>query len=149
MRFDESVVKIDCHNASYDPKTSSFALGPTYKVFHDSRWNIGVSLHKWSTIDGPRKGNYIAFAILKAYEDDSTDCTPYLNAIESKFSENKLIFSEIENGGLPPDLNIQVFKFSVNVWRPVVSTKSKWAFDTSCHKPAKEDPCFIQRLLKN
>ena len=150
MRIDESIVKIENHNASFNPETATLALGPTYKVYHSSEWHTGVSLHKWTTAEGARKGNYIAIAIVKPVEDEkTTECIPVLEMISKSFTEDNSMFENIENGKLPEDIEIVVYKFSVNVWRPVLSTKTKWTFDLSCHKPTKDEPCLIQRILKN
>ena len=150
MRIDESIVKIENHNASYDPETSTLTLGPTYRVYHKSEWQTGVSLHKWTTGEGVRKGKYIAIAIVKRFEEDkTTQSKKKLELITERFKEDEGMFEKIERGILPEDVEIVIFKFSVNVWRPVISTKTKWTFDVSCQKPTKDEPCLIQRILKN
>ena len=147
MRFDDSVVKIDCLNSAYDEDAKEFKLGPAYKVFHRDDWYTGVALHKWTTVDGSRKGNYVAISLLKEH-DNEVDCSDILTAISSQCNDIGT-FTRIENGDIPDELLIVVYKFSVNIWRPVINKKTKWVFDESTRKPLKGEPSYVQRLLKN
>ena len=138
MRFDEDVVRLDDHNASYNQETKEMKVGPTYKVYRGDSWSTAVSIHKWKTEDGPRKGEFVAVAPISG-----KDC---IERIQHECSEQG--FCEKMETGITPT-NIIVYKFSVNVWRPVEFKKTKWAFEKNTCKPNKTDASYLQRLLKN
>ena len=144
MRFDETVVKVDDHNAAYDSTTGEMKIGPTCKVFHNASWYIGVSLHKWTHSEGPTKGAYIAVLPLHCIDEASPEDSQKLDDLKARFETIPDMFTQTEQGVIP--MRVIVYKFSVNVWRPVVFKKTKWAFD-STPKPNKDEPSFVQRLL--
>ena len=139
--IDTSVVKIEDHNVAYNSETKELKLGPVAKVKVDDEYVLAVSLHKWTYEHQPNKGCYIAFLLIRNTEK----AIDVLNDFQAKFSQTNTIIDEIENGIY--DTNIAVFRFSVNVWRPVSKKKTKWVFADKV-KPSKDEPSYIQRVLQ-
>lgn len=141
--FNEHIVKIEHHNVAYNPETNVLTLGPTSKVKYGSEFVISVSLHKWINLEGSNKGSYIA--VLRLGNDDITEQRERLQRFQARFHESgPELFDMIETGTLPEFVN--VYKYSVNVWRSVEMKKTKWAYNDVV-KPTKDEPASIQRLL--
>ena len=139
--FDTSVVKFEDHNVAYDPDTNSLKLGPVSRIKVDDNFVLAVSIHKWSVHVMPNKGNYIACLILK----DTETAVSVLKNFQNVYENNNKVIEQIETGEYTD--NIAVYRFSVNVWRPVKKKNTRWLYADAV-KPSKDDPSYVQRLLK-
>lgn len=144
MRTDSSIERFDTHNVAYCPTEQQFKNWPVAIVKHNEKKWLCVSLHKWDA-------KHIAFLKVCDAEDvsatDAAACV--VNSMKAIYKEygHRLIES-IEAGELDCDgINLLYYKWSVNVWREVCKKKTKWVFVGE--KPSKEDPCQIERVLKN
>ena len=145
MKFDTTHAKYDTHNVAYCTESKMLKLGPTSRLVVDETNMIAISLHKWCNPDGTNKGSFIALLALGQEEQlDPEKAKTELQNFQDIFDKNPDVIYEIQEGTLPE--HVYVFKYSVNVWRPVEKKRTKWAFIDD-KKPGKCDPCAIQRLL--
>tara|TARA_B110000977_G_scaffold201386_1_gene295746 strand:+ start:6550 stop:7002 length:453 start_codon:yes stop_codon:yes gene_type:complete len=148
MEFETHVAKFVDHEvySSVSPKL------PTVRLFNNEKYALAVALHKWKneTSDVKQKGEFIAVYIVCHYGDswDEMDFTDTYHVVQSESDFIRNIEPSSFESGTYDDERIQIFKFSVNVWRKVeyIGKKvKKWTFVDS--KPEKDSPSQIQRLL--
>ena len=142
--FDIVVAKYDTHSVGFNNNTlSSF---PTCRIKIDEKYLICVSLYKWiidPDKDKANRGYYIAaYSICEEKESDKNIIKHNLDTLKLKCNES--FINDIVSGK-NTDKSVNIFKFSVNCWRPVLKKGKKWTY--SGDKPTKDDEPYIQRLL--
>ena len=142
--FDIVVAKYDTHSVGFNNNTlSSFQ---TCRIKIDDKYIICVSLYKWiidPDKDKSNRGYYIAtYSICEESESDKENMKNNLNDLKQNCDE-----SFINNivSGKNSDTKINIYKFSINCWRPVEKKGKKWNYIGD--KPHKDDEPIVQRLL--
>lgn len=147
MKFETCVAKYEDHEVFSEIKSKL----PTVRLYENSKYALGIALHKWSVLEGSSKGNYIAVYKICEFQTswDSIDLQTAYDFIHAEEDTIKSIdFSSIENHNCE-DSSVIVYKYSVSAWRNVETSGKKvkkWTFSDT--KPTKEDESKIQRLLK-
>ena len=142
--FDVVVAKYDTHSVRYNDNTlNSF---PTCRIKNKDNYTICVSLHKWiidPDKDKTNRGYYIAtYSICEESESDKNHIKQTLDNLKTKCNET---FIDNIVSGKNTDISVNIFKFSVNCWRPVSKKGKKWNYIGD--KPSKDDEPNVQRLL--
>ena len=156
--FDSVVAKYELQTTGYNSEDKCLKSFPTSRIKIDDKYFICVSIHKWtidSEYDKSNRGLYLA--VYKICEESHKD-----KLEENKTNLNKLMdectqsyIADIVSG--KDKYNIQVFKFSVNCWRPVNrknifskknstwSIRKKWEYIGD--KPDKNGEPTLQRFI--